>query len=80
MTTTLTLPEAAKLLRVHKTTLRLRAAAGDVPGAKVGRAWTFIESDLLAHLRSQYQCPSTIMSYAESTARAKDIRYGKSVN
>ena len=51
---TLGLQDAAKLVRVHQNTLRALAAAGDVPGAKMGRSWLFIETDLLAHVRSRY--------------------------
>ena len=42
------------MLRVHKTTLADRAKSGLVPAAKVGRAWTFVEDDLIAYLREQY--------------------------
>jgi hypothetical protein len=30
------------------------ARAGVIPGAKVGRAWVFLEDDLAAYLRSRY--------------------------
>jgi excisionase family DNA binding protein len=36
---TLGLEEAAKLLRIHPKTLARRAASGEVPGVKEGRAW-----------------------------------------
>ena len=53
---------AARLLGISKNTLQQRAKAGIIPGAKIGRCWTFIESDLVAYLRSNYPdplCPST---------------------
>lgn len=50
---TLDVHEAAKLLRVHPQTLMMRARAGAIPGAKVGRAWVFVESLLLEHLMAQ---------------------------
>lgn len=69
---TLTLKEAADVLRVHPMTLRREAAEGRVPAARAGRAWIFLEEDLLDWIRSQYastaraagstgetQCPST---------------------
>lgn len=37
---TLGLIQGAKLLRINPSTLRERAAAGDIPGAKIGRAWS----------------------------------------
>src|SRR5690242_9563589 len=52
---TLGLEEAAKLLRVHPKTLARRAATGEVPGVKEGRAWVFVEVDLIEHLRAKYR-------------------------
>ena len=70
--TTLNLKEAAALLKVHPMTLRRQAMEGAVPAARAGRAWIFIEEDLLGWLRAQYSdearaagskgdttCPST---------------------
>lgn len=51
---TLNLTEAAALLHMHKETLRERAKAGEIPGAKVGKQWVFIEEDLFIYLRSLY--------------------------
>ena len=53
--TTLNLKEAAALLKIHPVTLQDKARAGEIPGAKIGRAWVFIEIDLLEHIRSK--CP-----------------------
>jgi len=44
----LTIAEAATTLRLHPVTLRALAAAGKVPAFKLGRAWRFVEFDLLA--------------------------------
>ncbi len=52
---TLNLNEAAALLGMHKETLRAYAAASIIPGCKPGRAWRFIEDDLLNYMRSQYK-------------------------
>ncbi|MDI1302097.1 MAG: helix-turn-helix domain-containing protein [bacterium] len=52
---TLDLRQAADFLRIHPVTLRIKAAAGEIPGAKVGRAWVFIEVDLVEYLRSRYR-------------------------
>lgn len=43
---TLSLIEAAAKLGLHPDTLRDRAARGMVRGAKIGRGWRFLESDL----------------------------------
>ncbi len=51
---TIGLQEAAKLLRCNVETVRAKAASGEIPAAKTGRAWVFIEVDLLAWLRAQY--------------------------
>ncbi|MBK6335664.1 MAG: helix-turn-helix domain-containing protein [Betaproteobacteria bacterium] len=54
---TLGLHEAAAFLHCHPEELRRRAKAGGIPGAKVGRAWVFLEEDLAAYLRSLYAQP-----------------------
>ena len=53
--TTLNLKEAAALLKIHPVTLQDKARADEIPGAKIGRAWVFIEIDLLEYIRSK--CP-----------------------
>ena len=57
MIVSLTLPEAAAFLKIHPEELRQRARAGRIPGAKVGRAWVFLQDDLAAYLRSLYSQP-----------------------
>src|SRR6478609_3203643 len=54
---TFCLSEAAAFLRVHSEKLRRRAKEGQIPGAKVGRAWVFLEDDLADYLRSLYSQP-----------------------
>ncbi|MCX7124155.1 MAG: helix-turn-helix domain-containing protein, partial [Gammaproteobacteria bacterium] len=51
---TLSLPEAAKFLGIHKETARRLVACREVPAAKVGRSWRFLEEDLVTYLRSLY--------------------------
>jgi excisionase family DNA binding protein len=51
---TLTLREAAQLLNLHPVTVQERARAGEIPGAKPGKSWVFIEEDLVSYLRSLY--------------------------
>ncbi len=49
MTTQVTISadEACKLLNIHRATLYEKARAGEIPGAKIGRWWVFIEVDLI---------------------------------
>jgi excisionase family DNA binding protein len=55
---TLPLKDAAEFLGLHPETLRERAKAGKIPGAKIGKAWRFLPADLTAYFRSQ--CRSTV--------------------
>ena len=55
--TTLDLEGAAKLLHAHPETVRLMAKSGKLPGVKVGRAWLFVEEDILRWIRGQYRAP-----------------------
>lgn len=50
----LDLKEAAEFLGLHPSTLQARARGGVIPGAKVGRAWRFLDADLVDYLRAQY--------------------------
>ncbi len=54
---TLDLQEAARFLRMHPESLRRRAVAGEIPCAKPGRSWVFLERDLAEWLRAQYRRP-----------------------
>lgn len=54
MDDTLDLQQAARLLKMHPVTLADKARAGEIKGAKVGRAWVFIKIDLLEYIRSKY--------------------------
>lgn len=45
---------AAEFLGLHPVTLRGKARRGEIPGAKIGRSWIFLEVDLIDHIRSQY--------------------------
>lgn len=52
---TLNLKEAAAFLHLHPHTLEAKARAGEVPGAKPGKCWVFLDFDLVDWLRSQYR-------------------------
>jgi hypothetical protein len=46
--------EAACFLHMHPVTLLEKARSGEIPGAKPGKCWVFLEADLAAYLRSLY--------------------------
>jgi excisionase family DNA binding protein len=52
---TLNVAQAAALLFISRDTLYDLARAGKVPAAKIGKAWVFLEVDLLAWVRGQYR-------------------------
>ncbi|WP_374012081.1 helix-turn-helix domain-containing protein [Pseudoxanthomonas koreensis] len=79
---TLTLLEAAKLLKLHPVTVAEWAIDGRIPGAKIGRRWVFIEADLLGYVRANYarralQGDSSEISQCHST-NARTHRTGGS--
>jgi|SRR6185436_6493744 hypothetical protein len=52
---TLELKAAAAFLHIHPITLLRKAQAGEVPGAKPGKRWVFLEIDLAEYLRANYR-------------------------
>ena len=50
---TLDLREAAAFLKISEATAQEMAASGELPGAKIGRAWVFLLDDLADWLRAQ---------------------------
>ncbi len=54
---TLDLIEAGKFLKMHPEEVRKRVKQGRLPGAKIGRAWVFIQDDLANFIRAQYSYP-----------------------
>jgi len=65
---TLNLEETARFLKVHTETVSRLAKTGQLPGAKIGRAWVFLEEDLIEYLREQIQAQQT-MRVEESEVR-----------
>lgn len=49
----LDLKEAAEILKVHENTVMELVGNGMIPGAKIGRAWVFIDEDLFDYLRKE---------------------------
>lgn len=52
---TLNLQEAAVFLKIHEVTLSIKAASGEIRGAKIGKRWVFLKVDLVSHIRAQYK-------------------------
>jgi hypothetical protein len=50
----LDLKQAAAFLKMHPEEVRRRARLGLLPGAKPGKAWVFLEDDLVAYVRARY--------------------------
>ena len=63
---TLGLIEAARLLRLSEDCLLRKARAGEIPGRKVARAWSFSPDELIAFIRSRYVKPGSF-TYALKT-------------
>lgn len=63
---TLDIEEAAALMKAHADTVQQLARSGELPGAKVGKAWVFMRSDVLAYLRKTID--------DETAARRRDRR------
>jgi excisionase family DNA binding protein len=51
---TLTLKEAAAFLKIHAESLRQRVKAGSFPAARFGKAYVFLEEDLIQAVRCTY--------------------------
>ena len=51
---TFNLEEAAMFLRLNSEVLRRKVLAGEIPGAKTGKGWLFVNIDLVNWLRTQY--------------------------
>lgn len=64
---TLNLEEAAAFLHMHPYTVMQKVNAGEIPGAKPGKRWVFIEDDLLQYLRAQYRAPAAVHDLAGAT-------------
>ncbi len=49
---TLDIDECADFLKINRTAASEMAATGDLPGARIGSAWVFLEDDLVEYLRT----------------------------
>ena len=50
---TMDLTECAAFLKIERTHALKLAGEGVLPGAKIGRAWVFLEEDLVAYLKAE---------------------------
>jgi hypothetical protein len=51
---TFSLEEAGLFLGMNTEVVRRKAVTGEIPGAKTGKGWRFLNIDLVDFLRSQY--------------------------
>jgi hypothetical protein len=70
---TLDLLEAAAFLKMHPESVRRRAVAREIPSAKPGKHWVFIDSDLADWLRSQYATPAQAVKQETSSCCTADL-------
>jgi excisionase family DNA binding protein len=77
MSATLTLEEAARLLQLHPTTLAAKARSGEIPGAKPGKRWVFVEVDLVEYVRSHYDAKTRLTGGSKSPT--VDSAYSKAL-
>ncbi|WP_367184320.1 helix-turn-helix domain-containing protein [Acidiferrobacter sp.] len=50
----MSLDEAATFLHMNPEALRQKVKVGQIPGAKIGKRWLFIKTDLEQYIRSRY--------------------------
>jgi excisionase family DNA binding protein len=65
---TMDIKEASAFLRIHPVTLYKMAKHGEVPAAKPGKKWVFIDVDLADWIRSKYQSQASL---SDPTERSK---------
>lgn len=63
---TLTLSQAAELLKCNPETVRRLAQARKIPSAKLGRKWVFIQQDLAQFLRNQYSISESVVQVVDN--------------
>jgi excisionase family DNA binding protein len=58
----------ADFLNVHANTILTLAASGELPGAKIGRSWVFLEDDVVGYVRK------TIAAQADQRAANEKVK------
>lgn len=76
---TLTLEEAANLLKMTPEGLRIKAKKGEIPGAKPGKCWIFREDDLAEYIRSLYPSSAKALQGVIESNRRKTWHSTKEV-
>ena len=67
----LNLHEAATFLRISKDKLRDLAAAGDVPGMKIGGQWRFVQEMLENYIREETERQTALLKTGAITTAIK---------
>ena len=76
---TLNLNEAAAFLHIHPSTLLRLAGSGDIPGAKPGKCWVFLDVDLADWLRTHYKTAKEKAELWDSSSETGSITSRSSV-
>jgi excisionase family DNA binding protein len=71
---TLDLEAAAKFLYASESTVLELVGTGELPAAKIGRKWVFVDIDLIEYIRSKYT-PKTKGAKCHSTNEGKSGGY-----
>lgn len=81
---TMDIIEAAQFLGAHKETVRRLVAKREIPGVKVGRAWRFIEADLVNYMRNKYSMPDASQGAVHRSNKqwrfTKEVKLGRSAS
>ena len=78
MNETLGVGGAADFLKIRKDAVKRKARNGELPGAKIGKCWVFIEEDLIETIRKKYPCQyinqkERVISILDSASVAKKL-------
>ena len=60
---TLSVAQAAELMKVHKDTLLDMIHAGVIPAAKIGRSYVMLENDVMNYITSQIKTQTAQRQY-----------------
>ena len=74
LTPTIGIEEAGKLLHCHPDTVRKMAHAGEIPGAKIGRAWVFYTEQLLEWVAARCKAGTAAPRATGGSALAERLR------
>lgn len=69
---TLDIDECAEFLKIDRTTALALAGKGELPGAKIGRAWVFLDEDLAEYLRAQVRAQQRKRQVEADTQKGLD--------